>query len=159
MGNTIFSLYATRRCVVSSCFLLYVQAFWFAVPHAGAFTISIVDGRSEVKAVLRRARREEVLESQLVGKKMRNSVRCRLLIHRPPTLCASPNSPILVSLSANNRLAGFGGQIPCDRFGGSGGGSAAGNRGGASDPASKSGLSCARKRGAHRTPTGLRWCG
>jgi len=49
------------------------QAYWFAAPHLGPFTGSLVNGRAEMRTILRRARRKEVLLRDLSKKTMRRS--------------------------------------------------------------------------------------
>jgi len=78
------------------------QAFWFSFPHAGSFTTSLASGRTEAIGALRRSKRREALESALLARGMRRSVRRKNIAQhaaRPlPTPCVhrpfTPSHPL-----------------------------------------------------------------
>jgi hypothetical protein len=49
------------------------QAYWFSSPHLGPFTASLVNGRVEIRAMLKRARRKELLRHDMDKKRLRKS--------------------------------------------------------------------------------------
>ena len=49
------------------------QAFWFAAPHVGVFAASVVNGRDELRSMLRRTKRKEMLRRELDPRRLRHS--------------------------------------------------------------------------------------